>query len=123
MRFVRNHWASSPEYAIESRAINTTLAKLENDIRRLRAFEWPTEAEKKRALNIIQNDENTINNWNREAREEANNHVNWSHRWNYDGNGNSKHEFHLGPAYEQLKTISSLGWLVRPVPPSHFWIE
>jgi hypothetical protein len=110
-------------YFIEIRAINTTQAKLENDLRRLRAFEWPTEAEKERALTIIQNDENTINKWNREAREEANNHANWTHRWNDDGNEYSTHEFHFGPAYEQLKNISSLGWLVRPVPPSHIWIE
>lgn len=100
-------------YFVETRAINTTQTKLVNDFGRLRALEWSTEAEKARALIIIQNDENTINKWNREAREEANNHINWSHEWDYDGKENSKHDFHLGPAYEQLKTISSLGWLNR----------
>jgi len=96
---------------LEIMAVNALLAQLENDFRKLRAFNWTTEAEKALALIIIRKDEATINMWNREAREEANKGINWSHNWN--GNGNSSHDFHPGPAYEQLKTISSLGWLNR----------
>jgi len=96
---------------IATTTIDIVAAQLENDFRELRAFNWPTEAEKARNLLIIRKDEDTINKWNREAREEANKGINWSHNWN--GNGNSIHDFHPGPAYEQLKTISSLGWLNR----------
>jgi len=98
-------------YFAETRAINTVQAQLENDLRKLRAFEWPTETEKERALLIIRKDEETINKWNKNAREEANKGINWTHNWN--ANGGSSHDFRPGPAYEQLKTISSLGWLKR----------
>jgi hypothetical protein len=97
--------------SIEIEAINMVQDKIVSDLRKMQAFHWPTEAEKALALLIIQKDEATINKWNREAREEANKRINWSHNWN--GNGNSSHDFHPGPAYEQLKTIASLGWLNR----------
>jgi len=99
--------------SIEIEAINIVQAQIVSDLRKMRAFHWlwSTEAEKERLLLMIQKDEDTINKWNREAREEANKGINWSHNWN--GNGNSSHDFHPGPAYEQLKTIASLGWLNR----------
>lgn len=97
--------------SIEIESINRVQAQIVSDLRKIRAFYWPTEAEKERALLMIQKDEDTINKWKREAREEANKGINWSHNWN--DNENSNHDFHPGPAYEQLKTISSLGWLNR----------
>jgi hypothetical protein len=98
-------------YSVEIRTINTVQTQLENDLRKLRAFEWPTENQKEQALFIIRQDEEAINKWNNKAREEAKKGTNWYHSWN--GNGQSVHDFHPGPAYEQLKTISSLGWLNR----------
>lgn len=91
--------------------IKAVWAELQNNLRKLQAINWPTAAEKARRLRIIRQDEETINKWKIEAREEANKGINWSHNWN--GPGNSSHDFHPGPAYEQLKTISSLGWLNR----------
>lgn len=96
---------------VTERAIATTQAKLENDLRSLQPIVWPTEADKKRAFAIIRKDEVTINKWGREAREEAYKGINWIHKWN--ANGDSSHDFRPGPAYGQLKTISSLGWLQR----------
>lgn len=94
---------------IETTTIAAVQAQLENDLtKKLQPFYWPTGLTKAQALLIIREDEATIKRWNREAREEAKKGTNWSHNWN--GNGNSSYDFHPGPAYEQLKTISSLGW-------------
>lgn len=93
----------------EMKTINLVQARIENDLGRARALEWPTEEEKRRSLLIIQNDERTIEKWNRQAREEATKGVNWS-RLSIDAHARA-YTFHAGPAYAQLRTIESFGWL------------
>jgi hypothetical protein len=95
---------------IENAEITQTVAIVKEDIGKLRAFGgWPTTISKDQALLIIQKDEITIAKWNKEATEEANK----GDHWVYDGSEsqNSSYKFCPGSAYEQLKTISSLGWL------------
>lgn len=97
--------------AIEHRTAFMVQRQLRNDLQRLRGFDWPTEADKKRALIVIQNDENTLNKWWAEAIQQSKTGNNWSN--DYDDSKNLGYVFHIGPAYKQLKTLSSLGWLKR----------
>ncbi len=96
-------------YDIEAMSISNATATLERDFKKLRGFDWPTEAEKEQALAIIRSDERTVTRWNIQARYEAYKGNNW--RLTGNVNGNFVYNFYPGPAYEQLTTISSLGWL------------
>ncbi|HUT86430.1 MAG TPA: hypothetical protein VMW66_06325 [Elusimicrobiales bacterium] len=96
-------------YDTEISSIKIVQDTITEDLKKLRAFKWPTEADRQRALRMIYEDEKTLKRWNMEARIEARKGANWRKDWN--GNGNSKHSFHPGPAYQQLKTLESRGWL------------
>jgi hypothetical protein len=98
-------------YDVENGAIGVVQAKIEYDQGRVQTLQWPTEEDKRRALVIIQNDEKTIEKWNREAREEARTGINWSRL--SPSNGSRGYRFNPGRSYEQLRTIQSFGWLKR----------
>jgi predicted transport protein len=102
---------------IETDMVSMVAKEIQKDILNAEAISWPTEAEKERARLIIQQDELTLGKWQKEAMGQANAGTNWTynyHRtleWKYDDN--LHFVFSPSAAYQQLLSITSVGWAKR----------